>query len=278
LPDSKLNKLNMINILESAAREAGTILLSYYQKELRIEHKDDAHQIVTEADKVCEKAIENHILREMKKKGIPVDQIGFIGEEGLHKSGTYTFIIDPLDGTSNFAAGIDYFCVSIGLAKNSELIAGVIYDPVRDTMFLAEQGKGANMISSTQTKKLHIQHAPLAHSLAVMGFYPKKSSLTQWFTIAQDLVPLTHNVRWLGAFELDLCYVALNRFSFVIGKPFIWDFAAGYCIVKESGGTVVDWDNKEIVLDFSDPQKGYPILACHPKNKSVILPFLYNNF
>src|SRR5438874_2059403 len=122
----------MLDVLETAAREAGDVLLSFFRKELVIKAKSSHHSVVTDADIASQTLIKESLLAGAIKQGLTESQIGFIGEEeGMNTQAEYTFIIDPLDGTNNFASGLDIFGVTIALAVNREVTYGVLYLPTR---------------------------------------------------------------------------------------------------------------------------------------------------
>src|SRR5271165_1547442 len=148
--------------LEPIAREAGALLMSYFDRHIKIEYKGDV-DLVTAADRASEKLIVERLQANWPQHGI-------VGEEGTRSDveADYRWFVDPLDGTTNFAHGYPVFCVSIALVhKGEELVAGVLYDPTRDEMFSAERGQGAEMngkaIQVSQTKRL-------SESLLATGF------------------------------------------------------------------------------------------------------------
>lgn len=142
----------MITILEKAARGAGGIVLSYFHKESHITRKTSHQNLVTEADTSSQAFIKKMITEAMIQRGISGNEIGFIGEENLETKGTkHTFIIDPLDGTNNFASGLDYFSISIAHVEDGAVKDGVIYWPSRDILYYAVAGKGAFKIVKGQS-------------------------------------------------------------------------------------------------------------------------------
>ena len=147
----------MLDILKKAALEAGEIQKKYFRSaELDVTHKTDHQNIVTKADKESQDIIEKTILFEMEKIGIDASDVGFIGEEDLTSDGRHLFIIDPIDGTSSFASGIDYFCCAIAYAKDGELLAGCINRPITGDMYCAEKGKGATVTINGTASPLEI--------------------------------------------------------------------------------------------------------------------------
>lgn len=190
-----------------AAKEAGKVHKRYFNQGVAIKTKTTSFDLVTVADIEAEKAVVSVI-----KECFPCHN--FVAEE--HKYGNtgseYAWIIDPLDGTSNFAYGLPIFCVSIALAKNNELIAGVVYDPTRDELFSAEKGLGAFL----NGRKISVSSSDkLTESLLITGFYYDRGNdmVENLEKIRQFLSYPIIGLRRLGAAALDLCYVASGRAS-----------------------------------------------------------------
>lgn len=167
---------------------------------------------------------------------------GFIAEEGTsnHKSDTYNWIIDPLDGTTNFTHGLPIFAISIALIKRKELVLGVVYDISRDECFHAVKGKGAFLnhvpiqVSTTST----IERALLATGFPYYNF----DQMQQYLSIINDFMQTTHGLRRMGSAAIDLVYTACGRFEgFFEYNLNAWDVAAGALIVQEAGGVVTDF-------------------------------------
>ena len=166
-----------------------------------------------------------------------------------------TWIIDPIDGTANYLAGIPFFSVSIGFIKNNVPCVGVVYAPALKQMFCAEIGKGAK----ENNFPLHTSQAKvLSESLIIVGFNRFKGrELKDVMNKYEKLINVTRDVRRLGSAAIDLCYVASDRAGAYMEralKP--WDIAAGLCILKEAGGTITNEDGGELDL-FRKTEKGY---------------------
>jgi len=167
---------------------------------------------------------------------------GFIAEEGTstHKSDTYNWIIDPLDGTTNFTHGLPVFSVSVALIKRKELSLGVVYDVMRDECFHASKGNGSFLnhmpISVSKTKTLD-------KALLATGFpYYDFEQMQQYLTILNEFMQNTHGLRRMGSAAIDLVYTACGRFEgFFEYNLNAWDVAAGALIVQEAGGMVTDF-------------------------------------
>jgi len=229
--------------LETAAetaREAGNLLVHYFERRIGYELKGD-FDLVTDADRASEKLIVERLSAHFPSHAI-------VAEEGGNKCGSSEFrwFVDPLDGTTNFAHGFPMFNVSIGLERNGELIAGVIYDPIHQEMFAAERGAGAwlnHRRMRVSTVKL------LRESLLATGFPSYKRHLNVNIHFYHQLAMASHGVRRTGSAALDLAYVACGRLEgyWEIGlKP--WDMAAGAVLVAEAGGTVTRMDGTPLDL------------------------------
>lgn len=167
---------------------------------------------------------------------------GFIAEEGTsnHQSDIYNWVIDPLDGTTNFTHGIPVFAISVALLKRSELVLGVVYEINRDECFHAIKGQGA-FLNHTPIRVSGIK--TLDKALLATGFpYYDFEQMNRYLTIIDDLMHETHGLRRMGSAAVDLAYVACGRFEgFFEYNLNAWDVAAGAVIVQEAGGTVTDF-------------------------------------
>jgi len=235
---TQFNHNEFVPGMAEIAREAGALLMGYFQQHVKVEYKGDA-DLVTIADRTSE-----ILIRERIKARWPAHDI--LGEEqGLVDTGSdYRWFVDPLDGTTNFAHGFPVFCVSLGLQHKDRLIAGVVYDPTRDELFAAERGSGAwltqqrNQASKMQVSKI----ANLSESLVATGFPSHKRHKNPNIHFYHQITLRTHGVRRAGSAALDLCCVASGRFDgFWEFNLNPWDTAAGVLIVEEAGGKVTDF-------------------------------------
>lgn len=231
--------------MSAIAREAGALILNYFHQGLKIEYKGDA-DLVTAADRASEALIRERIAKEFPSHDV-------LGEEqGLNdRGGEYRWYVDPLDGTTNFAHGYPVFCVSMALEHRSgaggNRVAGVVYDPTRDEMFTAAQGKGATL----NGKPIHVSKtAQLKECLVATGFPSHKRHKNPNIHFYHQITLRTHGVRRAGSAALDLCCVASGRFDgFWEFNLNPWDTAAGVLIVKEAGGRVSRFDGSPFLLD-----------------------------
>ncbi|HEY2013326.1 MAG TPA: inositol monophosphatase family protein, partial [Bryobacteraceae bacterium] len=214
------------------AREAGTLLANYFERRVPFELKGE-FDLVTEADRTSEKLVVERL-----RSYFPSHQI--VAEEGGgHESGSeYRWFVDPLDGTTNFAHSFPMFNVTMGLERAGEMVAGVIYDPIRQEMFTAERGAGA-YLNNRRIRTSAVKQ--VADSLASTGFPSRKRHHNVNIHFYYQLAMASHGVRRTGSAAIDLAYVACGRLDFFweFGlKP--WDMAAGNLLVQEAGGRVSD--------------------------------------
>jgi myo-inositol-1(or 4)-monophosphatase len=226
----------LIEVGVAAAREAGKVLKQHYGQEKKIEFKGEI-DLVTEVDKKSEK-----IVVEILKGAFPDHSI--LAEEGSnsHKTSGYKWIIDPLDGTTNYAHDYPFFCVSIGLEKDGEIVGGVVYQPLWDELFVAEKGAGA-FLNDQKIRVSKVDH--LRRALVTTGFpYDLNKIPPEAFQYFKNFLNTSQAVRRDGSAALDMCYLAMGRldgFWEESLKP--WDTAAGLIIVRESGGMVTNFQS-----------------------------------
>ena len=252
-----VKKFEFAHVAEGIARQAGALLREFYAKGVTTEYKGDV-DLVTEADRASEQMIVERL-----KTAFPAH--GVYGEEGTRSGleSEYRWYVDPLDGTTNFAHGFPVFCVVLGLERrviglaedggsitkdqNGEMMAGVIYDPLRDEMFSAERGKGAWL---NQRRLAVSQTASLQEALTATGFPSKKRHESPNVHFYNEITLRSHGVRRAGSAALDLAYVAAGRldgfWEFNLNP---WDTSAGYLLVEEAGGTVTHFDGGRFTLD-----------------------------
>jgi myo-inositol-1(or 4)-monophosphatase len=223
-------KTDILSPATQIAREAGALLMEYFQRHVTIEYKGEA-DLVTIADRKTET-----LIRQRLREHWPSHDI--LGEEGgLQDTGSdYRWYVDPLDGTTNFAHGFPVFCVSMALEYKGKRVAGVIYDPTRDELFTAEQGSGAYL----NGQPIHVSKtAKLAECLVATGFPSHKRHQNPNIFFYHQITLRTHGVRRAGSAALDLCYVACGRFDgFWEFNLNPWDTAAGVLIAEEAGGKI----------------------------------------
>jgi myo-inositol-1(or 4)-monophosphatase len=189
--------------------------------------------LVTEADRKSEALIIEHLHRQFPGHAVVSEEGG-----GQKIQSDFCWYVDPLDGTTNFAHKFPVFCVTLGLAYRNEMIAGVVYDPVREEMFTAEKGAGAFL----NGQRLHVSKtARLSESLLATGFPPFDHHHDLNIQLFFQFTLKSHGIRRPGSAALDLCSVAAGRFeAFWELKLNSWDKAAGSLLITEAGGRVTD--------------------------------------
>jgi len=223
-------------VLLEATKEAGKIIQQYFQGSFNIENKEGINNLVTEVDKHSEKAIIDIIRKNYPGHSIISEEVG----EMLQES-DYQWIIDPIDGTVNFAHGIPICCVSIGLKHKNELLLGAVYNPMMNELFFAEKGKGAYL----NDKPIRVSSKTnFAKACLVTGFpYKWPNSSEHPIRVFERFILEGLPVRRLGSAAIDLCWVACGRFDgFWEYNLSSWDVAAGYLIVQEAGGRITNFD------------------------------------
>jgi myo-inositol-1(or 4)-monophosphatase len=223
-----------LNIMMKAARKAGRSLVKDFREveNLQVSTKGPG-DFVSKADIAAEQ-----IIREELRTARPT--YGWLAEESGEEAGedpTRRWIVDPLDGTTNFLHGLPHWAISIALEHKGQVVAGVVYDPAKDEMFIAEKGQGAFM---NDTRLRVSGRNKMIESLFSTGLpFGGRSDLPETLHELARLMPVCSGVRRFGAAALDLCYVAAGRYDGYWERRLnAWDIAAGLLIVKEAGGLV----------------------------------------
>lgn len=226
----------MLNIATRTARQAGDLIRRYVGDvdKVRVQLKD-ANDFVSEVDKQAEREIIQALRRAYPDHSILGEESGKHGDE----TAEYQWVIDPLDGTTNFLYGLPHFAVSIGLKQRGRLFLGVIYDPLRDEMFAAARGEGATL----NNRKIRVSsRLSLDNALLATGVpFRSNQNLELYLETLRVLIPGTAGVRRFGSAALDLAWVACGRYDgfWELGLQ-EWDLAAGALIIQEAGGLVGD--------------------------------------
>ena len=245
----------VVNVMVKAARSAGGVLL-------RSMHKLDAINVVEKdrmdyASEVDEQA-EQAVIKELRRA---YPDAAFLGEEGgASGRGRSVFVIDPLDGTSNYLHGFPHWCVSIALVENGEPQHAVIFDPLRNELFTASRGSGAQL----NERRIRVaDRKDLAGTTLTTGFPPRERARAgAQLECVRELLVQAEDIRRTGSAALDLAYVACGRSDgyFEAGVK-AWDIAAGVLLVREAGGKVCDYRGANVPrLDFQGA-KAHQIVA-----------------
>jgi myo-inositol-1(or 4)-monophosphatase len=232
----------MIDDLIFIAKSAGEVIRNFYGRKYEIEFKTNIKNLVTQADMESEKTIIDFIKKKYPSHGIIAEESG---SEVKHSD--YLWVIDPLDGTTNFAHGLPIFSVSIGVQYKNEVVAGVIYDVINDIVYSAEKGSG----SFENNHKIFVSSIEkIEESFLVTGFpYNVAENPDKVFERFIEMMKFSRAVRRLGSAAIDFCYVAkgvFDGFWEVYLSP--WDICAGKLIVEEAGGKVTDFNGNQISI------------------------------
>ena len=251
----------MKNLLISALKVSGNILLEYFNKPAKIQQKESQSSIVTEADFESEKIIIHLIKEKFPSHNIISEERGFI-----NNNSEYTWIIDPLDGTSNFACGIPWFGVLVSLLKNDIPVMGGAYLPVQDLLFFAEAGKGAFRNGEALPP---LKNKPLKNSLFAfcIDYTEDTEFLNRGMEIYKHIVKSSRNIRSTNSL-IDFIYVAEGKFGGVINLyTKVWDISGLGLIISEAGGIMKNIDGNDIKYSVREEliQENFPVIAGSPE-------------
>ena len=228
----------MLEKIIEIVKEAGNIILSAHNQESAVTAKEGKKNFVTKYDV----AVQDFLFTELGKA---FPEAEFLGEEGENKlSGkALRFIIDPIDGTTNFMQDYRCSCISVALCKDEELIAGVVYNPYSNEIFSAEKDKGAFL----NGKEIKVSDRPLSDGLALFGtspYHPENTDET--FALLRRVFDICRDIRRSGSAAYDICMVACGRCEVFFEKALQpWDIAAGTLILKEAGGVALNYEGNE---------------------------------
>ena len=224
------------------AREAGIFLKDKLNSVHTIDYKGEIN-LVTEVDKISEEMITSKINALFPDHDILAEEF-----TDIDRGSDFRWIIDPLDGTTNYAHGYPYFCVSIALERLNTMTVGIVYDPMLDEMFVAEKGKGAFL----NDREIHVSNTRgIIKSLLATGFpYDIREDSHNNLNYFNEMILKAQAIRRAGSAALDLVYVAAGRFDgFWELKLNPWDIAAGWLLVEEAGGIVTDMGGNDYYLE-----------------------------
>ena len=243
----------MLNVAVMAARYGGDILVRNMSKldKLKVEQKGQ-NDFVSEADLAAERAVIETIHRHFPEHAIHAEESGKTGKSD------YVWIIDPLDGTTNYIHGFPVFCVSVALTFKGRIEHSAVYDPLRNELFTASRGQGAQL----DGRKIRVSGTiEVSRALIGTGFPYRDSnkSLEHYMSMLTKAIQNTSGIRRPGAAALDLCYVAAGRLDgFWETGLMPWDLAAGALIIREAGGIISALDGKENFLETGHVLCGSP--------------------
>ena len=228
-----------VNIMVKAARAGGNVLLRHMHKldAINVVEKDRM-DYASEVDRLAEAAVVKELRRAYPEYAVLGEEYG--EQKGSRGASRYTWVIDPLDGTSNYLRGFPHWCVSIALCEGPEPLHGVIFDPLRNELFTATRGGGTQL----NEKRVRVaERKDLNGATIATGFHPRERQRTAaQFDCLRQVLSVAEDVRRTGSAALDLAYVAAGRLDgyFEAGVQ-AWDIAAGMLMVREAGGKVTDY-------------------------------------
>jgi myo-inositol-1(or 4)-monophosphatase len=225
----------------SAAKEAGEVLRKGFGWQHSIRYKGEV-DLVTEVDEQAEQVISEILLGAFPAYGMLAEEGGSLAGEKDAR-----WIVDPLDGTTNYAHGLPIFCVSVALERSGEVVLGVVHDPIRDEVYVAERGGGATLngepIRVSDTEEL-------IQALIATGFPYDRLKMPEALELFARFTAMTRGMRRLGSTALDLSYVAAGRLDGYYERGiWAWDIAAGGLILEEAGGRVTDYGGGTLDLE-----------------------------
>lgn len=234
----------MLDIAIQAAKAAGAIQLSHFWRTLQVDDRKH-HDIKLEVDRLCEAEILSIVRKAFPDHGVLAEESG-----RSDRPSKYVWIIDPLDGTVNYAHHVPHFCSSVALWEHEEPLVGAVYDAYRDELFAAERGKGATL----NGRPIRVSTiAQVGECFVACGFMKTEETIRKGLERFAKLAPHAQKMRVMGSSALDQCYVASGRFDVYVEygiKP--WDVGAGRLIIQEAGGR----------MDLGEgPEGGYDVLA-----------------
>lgn len=242
----------LVSIAIEAARAAGRVIVKASERPdlIKVSYKSEG-EYATDVDQRAEQVIIEMIQKSYPQHAILAEESG---EQGSHE---FTWIIDPLDGTKNFAHNFPHYAVSIAIQVGEKIEHGIIYDPIRDELFVASAGRGAQL----NGRRLRLeQRAPERTLLAMCYPHPKPEEALDVGKKVAMLSTAVGGIRKSGSAALDLAYLAAGRVDMCLtNKLRIWDYAAGVLLISEAGGLVTDWQGGE---DYAKEGK---LFAAHPK-------------
>lgn len=240
----------MFDFIPDIVRDASKFMLKAHDIDSHMNAKSGDQNFVTEYDI----ATQNYLISEIKKQ---VPEAVFIGEEGENnpavlKSGAPCFIIDPIDGTTNFIHDFRFSAISVGVCIGGEIKYGAIYDPYSDTMYHAQKGCGAYMTRAGKKQAIHVSGSSLCDSLVIFGTTPynRAEYADKTFNAVRKIFSLAREVRCLGSAALHISYAASGKCgAFIEYSLSPWDYAAGSVIISEAGGIITQMNGEPLSFD-----------------------------
>ncbi|MGN0893560.1 MAG: inositol-1-monophosphatase [Succinivibrio sp.] len=263
----------MLNIAARAARAAGNLIARNIGQQdsfdIQEKNKDD---LVTSIDKQCEKEIVDILLQKYRDHSVLAEESGVLG----NPDSEYQWVIDPIDGTTNFVQGIPHCAVSIALRHNGKTEIGVVFDPMANEMFTAARGEGASL----NGRRIRVANSDTLDGSVIGTAFPTRyrDRMPAYLELFGRLISNCADIRRSGSASLDLCYVACGRLDGYLEQGLkLWDFAAGDLIVREAGGLVTDFTGETSYVKSGNLVTGNPkvlrslLKICDVQNLPAIL-------
>src|SRR3989338_1330858 len=273
----KLHKMTtskpILALMVKAAEKSARIIRDNFRRSRDYENKKSHIDIVTQTDLESQKKIHEFLTLGMKDLGFNDAEIGFVEEEsGNNKIKHHNFIVDPIDGTTNFSSGIPFSCVSIGYALGQKIKICVVFEPFSETMYWGEINN-VSFVSShlLGERRLRLQIKPMKTWIIGAPLTGLEVVNTQ-FAMYRKIYPHVRGLRNVGSLTLDLCFMADNVIDVVFNMGcYFWDLAAASVILNEAGGAIYDNQSQELKFDWVNTKKKYHLMACHPQIKKEVL-------
>lgn len=269
-----MNNISLSQICElmiETAKSSAEIIRQNFRQNDKYENKSSHIDIVTATDLASQQNIHNRLVKGMVEMGMEEGEIGFVEEESSADNiSTHNFIIDPIDGTTNFASGIAFSCISIGYAFEKDIQIGVVLEPFSNTLYWGIKGEGSWVkVNSSDGVSAEIklsQKIKPAKQWLVGAHLNGMDVVGEQFKMYEQIYPFVRGLRNIGSLTLDLCMMADNVLDVVFNKGcYFWDLAASSVIVREAGGEIYDSQGEILQYDWQDTKKKYHLISCHPE-------------
>jgi myo-inositol-1(or 4)-monophosphatase len=259
-------KQKLLQIMILAAQKAAKLQVEKFRQSFKINQKSSHTDLVTEVDIASQQMIIDSITTDCLKAGFDSYKIGFIGEENVDTQKELTFIIDPLDGTSNYAIGFEYFSILIALYTENEVQIGLVYYPIGETYYWSIKDQGSFKVDKNGVEtKLLIRPKDLSQTTLV-------SNLDGFLSFKKDFIRSLRGKRMIYGVGMELILLAEGIFDIQLNShPHLWDIAGLTLIIKEAGGVFVDFKGEELNLDLDNIKRKYETLVCHPDLLKLVL-------
>ena len=259
----------IVEILHEAAVNACGIIRAASLKDNDDVSQKESHQdIVTRADKESQFKIHQVLLdKSAQILGLKSEEIGFIEEESVvDVQNKHTFIVDPLDGTTNFSKRLPGYCVSIAYAIDKNIVAGVVMNPINGEYYFAEKNHGAFFVDSQgNIERLSVVQPQKLKDSLVAGHYNGLEVFADQMSWYQKLYPHIRGLRNIGSMTYDLCYLSSGKFDAVFcGGCYLWDVAASGLIAEEVGLGIFEMSGEKLEYNWQNSKEKYRLMACHP--------------